>query len=140
MKLPIRTWQEKALVASMLASSVPGHHESLQAAFYLTDNEALLSPDATDRALLTYRWERRQLGELETLLFALRVEPGPQARLELPPAFDVRMGLPDELIRDVARLAGGEELLPHVEQPPQATMVDALALAVRLRDGLGGQQ
>jgi hypothetical protein len=136
MKLPIRTWQEKALVAAMLASSVPDHHGSLQAAFFLSANEALLSPDATDRALLTYRWERRQLGELERLLFALRrIEPAPGAVLDLPPAFEVRTAL-DELISDVARLAGGGELLPHVEQPPQSTMVDALALAVRLRDGL----
>lgn len=137
-KLPIRSWQERALVAAMLAASVPSQHEALQGdAFFLSANEALLSPDAVDKALLDYRWKRRKLSELEALLFTLRkITPGPDAWLEFPPAFDLRAGL-DETARDVATLIA-EPLLPHVEQPPATQMVDALVLAVFMRESLGG--
>jgi hypothetical protein len=138
-RVPVRTWREKAILASTIGEPLAGHYEQLGASnFGLPCVERLLHDDqAVDCAIDAYTENecRTSIASIERLLEALRdVAPGPDATLELPDGFQLLANL-EELIDELANCNVRDML---VEVPTQRDIAEATVLAIDLRDELAG--
>jgi hypothetical protein len=127
-RVPVRTWQEKAILAAAISSPLAGMWEGFDGHVGFCHDQ-LLNKDATDRLIDRYFGERPEITIIENLLRSLRaITLGPDAVLEVPTEFGLLEGLDDE-IKDMSSL-DVSELLPHVDHPDQREMAAATIVAI----------
>jgi hypothetical protein len=132
-RVPVRTWQEKAILASAISSPLADLWEGFDGHVGFSYDH-LLNTDATDHLIDEYFNQRPEITIIENLLRSLRaITPGPDVVLEVPAEFGLLKGL-DEEIKDMS--SDVSELLPHVERPGQREMAAATVVAIDLLDDL----
>jgi hypothetical protein len=133
-RVPVRTWQEKALVASAICNPLNGLWEGFDGhAGFVHDH--LLDRNASDRLIDSYFARRPEIVLIEGLLRTLRdVEPGPDAALTIPGEFDIVKALSDEI--DHMTETDVNELV--VDHPSRRAVAEAIIVAIDLLDELVG--
>jgi hypothetical protein len=132
-RVPVRTWQEKAVLATAIGAPL----------YSLTDsndhvgggNEFLAGPEAANILIDAYRDRRAEIRSTEALLYALRdIEPGPDSVLVVPGEYGVVEALSraiEELVEtDISRLYA------HAQMTSQRQIAEATVVAIDLRDGV----
>lgn len=133
-RVPVRTWLEKAILASTIAGPLTGLWEGFNAdaGFY---HDHLMGPSATDQIIDGYFGRRPEILVIERALRDLRaITPGPDAVLEVSP----EVGLVGHLDNEIEHLVSCDvdELL--VEHPSRREIAEALIVAIDLRDEIAG--
>jgi hypothetical protein len=138
-RVPVRTWQEKAILAAAIGAPLR-YIETNHDAFELGETYVhLLAEVATDGLIDEYFHKLPEgsvdVRAIEHALRSLRaMAPGPDAVLEIPADLGLLKML-DEQIADLVSL-DVEGLMPHVEHPDRRTMAEATLVAIDLRDEL----
>jgi hypothetical protein len=150
-RVPVRTWQEKAILCSAIAARLTGLHEAHD---WLGSSEVrteLVDEAATDRRIDAYMDSVAPIVAIEQALAALRATtPGPDASIEVPAIMSDtsystdeppgQFGLLENLNEVIEYLVecDVEKFLPHVDHPPQRAIAEATVVAIDLRDELAG--
>jgi hypothetical protein len=135
MQVPVRTWREKAILASVLCNPLSSLWDGFDG--YVGGVHAqLYASSSTDDIIDEYFGRRPQVDAIESLLRSLRgIAPGPDATLEVPPGFPLLEKL-DEEIRDLVS-TDVDELLKG-PYPSRREIAEASIVAIDLREELGG--
>lgn len=130
MRVPVRTWRERAILAAAIGTPLYGLWEQLDGELG-SASDHLLDEGATDGLIDSYFERRPGILVIEQLLKALRtIVPGPDAVLEVPAGYDVCKALAEE-VSDMASY-DVEALLPHVKHPSRREMAEATIVAIDL--------
>jgi hypothetical protein len=132
MRVPVRTWQEKAILCSVIGGPLLGLHES-QGIYLGNVAEQLYDETSTDQLIDAYLESRAPITVIEQLLATLRqITPAPDAALAVPAEF----GLLERLDEEIQELAGlnVSEFLPHVKHADQRQVAEATVIAIDLRE------
>jgi len=136
-RVPVRTWQVKAILAAMIGAPLSGLYDERSGTYLAGAAEQLRDSSTTDALIDAYAEERAPIAAIEELLFALRsLTPGPEAVLEVPSEY----GLLEKLDGVIDELAGEKVsgYNPHVQVANQRQVAEATIIAIDLRDELVG--
>ncbi|MGH2904278.1 MAG: hypothetical protein ACRDK7_11965 [Solirubrobacteraceae bacterium] len=137
-RVPVRTWQQKAILASMVVHQLRSLYEEKERFICGDIYDHLMDETATDRLIDSYVGEGTEIVAAERLLFDIRaVVPGPDAALGIPEGYNLAARL-EATIDDLCEL-DVDSLLPHVEHPSRREMAAATIVAIDLRDELSGK-
>jgi hypothetical protein len=133
LRVPVRTWREKALLAAAIAGRMPRLEGIDTKAGFI--EELLLSESHADRLLDEHFEAWAYVEALQSVLRALRgIEPGPDAYLEVPSGIDIQRYLGEQV--DYIGETNVDEM--RGEHPSKREWAEALIAGVDLRDGLAG--
>lgn len=133
-RVPVRTWREKAILAAAIASPLGGLWEAFDAHIGFS-HDHLMRPDRTNQIIDDYFARRPEIVCIEAVLRHLRaITPGPEMILEVPVEVDVLKQL-DAEIQHLASTDVDELLGDH---PSRREAAKALIEAIDLRAAVGG--
>jgi hypothetical protein len=134
-RVPVRTWKEKAILASVLSRPLAGLREGFNG-YVGGVHEHLSASTATDELIDGYFAGRPEIESIEAALRSLRqIAPGPDATLEVPASLSLLEVLDDEIQHLVT--TDVEELLKG-PYPSRRELAAATIVAIDLRDELAG--
>ncbi len=133
-RVPVRTWQEKAILAAAIGDGLSGAWERFDG--HAGSNfDHLVDSSATDTLIDDYFGRRPEILMAEEILRALRrITPGPGSTIDIPLEARLLKRLDSE-ISDMAEMDIDSILVPH---PSRREMAEALIVAIDLRDELAG--
>lgn len=130
-RVPVRTWQEKAILAAALTGGMPRVEGIETKAGFIED--LLLSSPCLDRLLDLHFAAWAHAEELQNALRDLRaIEPGPHAWLDVAPGVDIQRYLDEQVV--YMGDTNVDELL--CEHPSKRDWAEATVTAIDLLDEL----
>lgn len=132
-RVPVRTWQQKAILASALCSHLAGLWEGFNG-YIGGPHEQFYASTSSDDLIDVYFNRRPEIESIEAVLRSLRqVTPGPGVTVEVPTSFP----LLEELDNAIQHLVTTDvEKLLKGPYPSRRQIAEATIVAIDLRDEL----